>query len=216
MKLYLTRTPFLIKLLFRNWVWSFSTRKKKLYLTFDDGPTPEVTDWVLDQLKQYNAQATFFCIGKNIDEHPALFKRIQSEGHIVGNHTHNHYKSSEYSTAAYLENVILAHKHFEGIQPKLFRPPYGKLSLKKARKLRQLGYTIVMWDVLSADFDPGISAQKCLNNVIKNSDRGSIIVFHDSKKSFDKLQFALPRILEYYSYKGFKFSGISSSTAPLN
>src|SRR5210317_805562 len=134
MKLYLTRTPFLIKLLFRKWVWSFSRRKKELYLTFDDGPTPEVTDWVLDQLKPYDAKATFFCIGKNIDKHPTLFKRIKKEGHTVGNHTQNHLKSAKHNTAKYLENILLADKHFKGVEPKLFRPPYGKLSLKKARK----------------------------------------------------------------------------------
>lgn len=209
MKLYLTKTPFLIKLLFPNWVWSFSAKKKELFLTFDDGPTPEVTDWVLQELKKHNAKATFFCIGKNIDQHPELFEQIKAQGHTVGNHTHNHFKSAEHSTKAYLENVANASRHFEGYKPKLFRPPYGKLGLKKSIKLRSLGYKIIMWDVLSADFDTSISNLNCLNNVIKNTTNGSIIVFHDSLKASEKLQYVLPKILEYYSSKGYEFKSIT-------
>lgn len=209
MKLYLTKTPFLLKLLFSNWIWSFSPKKKELFLTFDDGPTPEITDWVLAELENYNAKATFFCIGKNIDAYPTLFDQLKAADHAVGNHTQNHFKSTEHSTAAYLENVAQASKHFEGLDSKLFRPPYGKLGLKKSLKLRKLGYKIIMWDVLSADFDTSIDPAKCLNNVIKNVDNGSIIVFHDSEKAFEKLRFVLPKVLEYYTSKGYEFKSIS-------
>ena len=209
MKPYLTKTPLLIKLLFQNWVWSFPSKKKELFLTFDDGPTPVVTDWVLQELKKYNAKATFFCVGKNIDEHPELFNQIKAEGHSIGNHTQNHFKSTEHNTNDYLENIIIASKHFKNIKPKLFRPPYGRLGLRKSRNLRKLGYKIIMWDVLSADFDTSISNLKCLNNVIENTTQGSIIVFHDSKKASEKLRFVLPKILEYYSFKGYEFKGIA-------
>lgn len=209
MKLYLTKTPFLVKLLFSKWEWSFYSKKKELYLTFDDGPTPEITDWVLDELKKYDAKATFFCIGKNIDENPQIFERIKSEGHTVGNHTQNHFKSNKHRVEDYLENISLASKHFEGIKPKLFRPPYGRLGLRKSYILRKFGYRIIMWDVLSADFDTKISETKCLNNVIANTDKGSIIVFHDSQKASEKLRFVLPKILEYYSYKGYEFKSIA-------
>ncbi len=209
MKLYLTKTPLLVKLLFSNWIWSFHSKKKELFLTFDDGPTPKVTDWVLEELKKYEAKATFFCIGKNIDSNPKLFERIKAEGHAVGNHTQNHFKSTDHNTRTYLKNIAETSRHFSGLEPKLFRPPYGKLGLRKAKALRKLGYKIIMWDVLSADFDTSISEQKCLNNVIANTQKGSIIVFHDSQKASKKLRFVLPKILEYYSYKGFEFKSIT-------
>lgn len=214
MKPYFIRTPSLLKFIFRNWVWRLSSRKKVLYLTFDDGPTPEITEWTLQELKKYEAKATFFCIGKNIAEHPEIFQKIREEKHAVGNHTNNHLNGWKTKTAAYLQNIEDAEKYFEEnpkskiVNQKLFRPPYGKITFSQSRKIRKKGYKIIMWDVLSGDFDPKISNEKCLKNVIRNIQNGSVVVFHDSDKASEKLKFVLPKVLEYYSAKGFIFSSI--------
>lgn len=210
MKLYFVKTPNLIKLLFRRWIWSFSKKEKVLYLTFDDGPTPEITDWTLKQLKKYNAKATFFCIGKNIVEHPKVFEKIVTANHSIGNHTFNHLNGWKTSTKTYTSNSFKVNKSIQK-KIKLFRPPYGKISLSQSKILRKKGYKIIMWDVLSADFDTKISAEKCLENVIRNTENGSILVFHDSIKASEKLFYVLPKILEYYSYKGFKFKKITEN-----
>jgi len=207
MKPYLVKTPSLVKFIFRNWVWSFSKKEKAIYLTFDDGPTPEITEWTLDQLNKYNAKATFFCIGKNVLQHPEIFQKIIDNNHSIGNHTHNHLHGLKTTTADYLDNINKAELAFQK-KPKLFRPPYGKLSFSQAKQIRKKGYKIVMWDVLSADFDTSISKEECLKNVIKYTSNGSIIVFHDSVKASEKLKFVLPQLLEYYTSKGFLFKGI--------
>ena len=208
MKSYLVKTPSFIKFLFRNWVWSFSKKEKVIYLTFDDGPTPEITEWTLTQLNKHNAKATFFCIGKNITENSEIYAKIIENKHAIGNHTNNHLNGLKTEISVYLENIETCSKHFSK-NSKLFRPPYGKLTLKQSKKIRSKGYKIVMWDVLSADFDTSISKQKCLDNIIKNTENGSIIVFHDSIKASKKLQFVLPKVLEYYSEKEFVFKKIS-------
>lgn len=223
MKPYFIKTPGILKIIFRNWVWRLSSKEKVLYLTFDDGPTPEITEWTLNELKKHKAKATFFCIGKNIAEHPEIFQKILKENHAVGNHTNNHLNGWKTKTAAYLKNIEDAEKYFEeNLKPnhfnerletrnlKLFRPPYGRLTLSQSRKIRKKGYKIIMWDVLSADFDPAVSNDKCLENVIRNTQNGSIIVFHDSVKASEKLKFVLPKILEYYSFIGFKFKSIEN------
>jgi peptidoglycan/xylan/chitin deacetylase (PgdA/CDA1 family) len=215
MKPYFIKTPILLKFIFRNWVWRLSSKKKVLYLTFDDGPTPEITEWTLDELKKYEAKATFFCIGKNIAEHPEIFQNILEENHAVGNHTNNHLNGRKTKTAAYLQNIEEAENYFEKnrkseiINLKLFRPPYGRLTLSQSKKIRKKGYKIIMWDVLSADFDPKISNEKCLENVIRNIENGSIIIFHDSVKASEKLKFVLPKVLEYYSARGYKFGPLA-------
>jgi peptidoglycan/xylan/chitin deacetylase (PgdA/CDA1 family) len=206
MKLYLTKTPRVIQKIFKNYTWRFFTDKKEIYLTFDDGPTPKITNWTLDILKKYNAKATFFCIGKNVVAEPEIYNRILEEKHQIGNHTNNHLKAST-TSKAYIENVLLAEKQLEN-KAKLFRPPYGKIKKKQADKLRSLGFEIIMWDVLSADFDILISNQRCLENVLKNTTSGSIIVFHDSKKAAERLTYVLPKVLEYYSEKGYVFKAI--------
>jgi len=207
MKQYFIKTPNPVKLIFKNWVWSFSSKEKNLYLTFDDGPTPEITNWTLDQLDKYNAKATFFCIGKNVEQHPTIFKNIIEREHTVGNHTHNHLNGYNKKKSTYIQNVEAAEKHLTNTS-KLFRPPYGKLKLAQSKKLRKKGYKIIMWDVLSADFDLSITPEKCLKNVIGNVENGSIIVFHDSVKAHEKLQYVLPIILEYYTEKGYQFKAI--------
>ena len=216
MKPYFIRTPSLLKFIFRNWVWRLSPKEKVLYLTFDDGPTPEITEWTLNELKKYNAKATFFCIGKNIGEHPEIFQKIMEENHSVGNHTNNHLNGWKTKTSIYLENIEESAKYFTQYLKlktenlKLFRPPYGRLSFSQSKKIREMGYKIIMWDVLSADFDPKISNEKCLENVIRNIQNGSVIVFHDSVKASEKLKFVLPKVLEYYNYQGFVFKSIEN------
>lgn len=208
MKMYFVKTPKLIKTVFFKWFWSFSTKEKIIYLTFDDGPTSEITEWTLNELNKHNAKATFFCIGKNIEEHPEIFQKILNEGHSVGNHTNNHLNGFKTSTKVYLKNIELSKQKFGAKKPYLFRPPYGKITLKQSKKIRDKGYKIIMWDVLSADFDTTITNQTCLKNVIKYTANGSIIVFHDSVKASEKLKYVLPQVLEYYSNNGYSFKQI--------
>mgnify|MGYP005991343667 CR=1 FL=1 len=207
MKFYLNKTPRIIQRFLKDYRWRFSTEKKVIYLTFDDGPTPIITDWTLNILKAYNAKATFFCIGKNIVEEPEIYTRILAGNHQVGNHTHNHKNGFKTDVKDYINNILEAEKHLKN-SSKLFRPPYGKIRRKQTQKIKSLGYQIIMWDVLSADVDTNISKEKCLQNVLTNAKEGSIIVFHDSKKAAKNLQFTLPKVLDYYSKKGFTFKAI--------
>ena len=209
------KTPKLVPKLFPNYVWNIETSQKELYLTFDDGPTPEITDWVLDMLKIYNAKATFFCIGKNVETHPDIFKRILDDGHSIGNHTQNHVKGWRIKTPNYIENVLQAETVLElqitnqgSSSSKLFRPPYGQIKPQQGTKLLELGYKIVMWDVLSFDWDAEVSEKACLNNVISKSKPGSIIVFHDSVKASRNMQHALPKVLDYFSKEGYNFKSL--------
>lgn len=215
MKFYFVKTPNIVKLLFNNWIWSFSSKKKHLYLTFDDGPTPVVTNWVLKELEKYKAKATFFCIGKNIEAFPKTYQKIIVGNHSVGNHTFNHLCGFKTDTKTYLQNIsevedlINKNPELTSKNSKLFRPPYGKIKLHQAKEIRKKGFKIIMWDVLSADFDNTISAEKCLENVVRNITNGSIIVFHDSLKGQERLMYVLPKILEYYTKKGYEFKAIS-------
>ena len=198
------KTNRIIKWIFPNYVWDIPNDAKKVFLTFDDGPTPEITEWVLEQLKKYNAKATFFCIGNNIEKYPELFQKTIAEGHAIGNHTFNHLKGWKTSTEDYIENVKL----FETKNPKLvtrnlFRPPYGKIKPSQSKRLRKLGYKIIMWNVLSRDYDQTISATQCLENVLPNVKTGSIIVFHDSLKAEHNLKYVLPKTLEFLKENGF-------------
>ncbi len=197
---YWIKTNKLIKLIFSNYVWDIPTVEKKVYLTFDDGPTPEITAWVLNQLKEFNAKATFFCIGENIQKYPEIFDSILTNGHTIGNHTFNHHNGWKTKTSDYIENVLLCKEVIRKQttdNTQLFRPPYGKIRKSQANLLRKNGYKIIMWDVLSADFDASISPEKCLHNVISNTQPGSIIVFHDSEKSHKNLVFTLPKFLTF-------------------
>jgi peptidoglycan/xylan/chitin deacetylase (PgdA/CDA1 family) len=201
-----------IKKIFNNLVWDIQNSDKKIYLTFDDGPIPEVTEWVLDLLKSEEIKATFFCIGDNIKKHPEVYKRILSEGHQTGNHTFNHLNGWKTETNHYIDNFKLCeteHLKLNAEHSFLFRPPYGKIKPSQSKAIRQLGYKIIMWDVLSYDFDSTISAEKSSDNVILNTAQGSIIVFHDSLKSEKNLRFALPRVIHVLKEKGFTFDVIS-------
>ena len=208
MKTYFVKTPKLIKLIFFKWFWSFSNKEKIIYLTFDDGPTHEITEWTLNQLRKYKAKATFFCIGKNIEALPTIFQKVINDGHTIGNHTNNHLNGFKTSTKLYLENIALSEEKFDTTKPHLFRPPYGKINWSQSKRIRNNGYKIIMWDVLSADFDTTITKQDCLKNVIKHTKSGSIVVFHDSIKASEKLRYVLPQVLEYYSNNGYSFKQI--------
>lgn len=203
------KTKPIIKKLFSNYVWSIPNNEKIVFLTFDDGPIPEITDWVLAQLKVYNYKATFFCIGNNVEKYPTQFNKLISEGHAIGNHTYNHVKGWNTSTKDYLDEVelcsnIIQQSAREKKHSTLFRPPYGKITPVQSKKLRKLGYKIIMWDVLSADYKKEISKEKCLENVLKNIESGSIIVFHDSIKAFPNLEYTLPKTLEFLSENGYQ------------
>ena len=199
-----TYIPKWFEKLYRGPIWSVKTSKKEVFLTFDDGPTPEITPWVLDQLKKHKAKATFFCIGKNIAAHPEITKRILKEGHRIGNHTYNHVNGWNTKKDTYLKEVektqLLLKNH--DISTKLFRPPYGKISPKQLRTLLKKEYKIILWNVLSVDYDSKTSPEKCTQNVLKNSSNGAIIVYHDSIKANRNLKKSLPEILQHFSEKG--------------
>ena len=211
MKFYWIKTNTFIKKIFSNYVWDVPNTENKIYLTFDDGPTPDVTEWVLEELKKHQAKATFFCIGKNIENNPDLFKRVVNDGHAIGNHTFNHFNGWKTSSDNYLKNTYQCQDEISkliNINNKLFRPPYGKIKTSQSKELRKLGYKIIMWDVLSADFDQTITPEKCLENVLQNAVSGSIIIFHDSVKGYKNLEYVLPQSLKVLKERGFTFDTI--------
>lgn len=211
MKLEWIVPPKIIKRIFSNYCWNVPSEDNSVYLTFDDGPISEVTPWILAELEKFEAKATFFCIGENIQKHPDVFRQVIEAGHAVGNHTFHHLNGWNTTIRKYVENaqqcqnIIAEHYKPNTVNGKLFRPPYGKIRPRQSISLHKKGYKIIMWSVLSADYDVSLSKEKCLENVIKNVQPGSIIVFHDSLKAFPRLEYALPKALEYLKEKGFKF-----------
>lgn len=205
--MYLVKTPQFIQNLFPNFTWKIPTQEKVLYLTFDDGPIPEVTPWVLEQLKAYNAKATFFCVGDNVQKHNDVFEQVLDGGHSVGNHTFNHLNGWSSENIPYFHNVRRCARL---VKSELFRPPYGRLRPKQAQFL-QRHYRIIMWDILSGDFDQNLSKEQCLKNVMGYANAGSVIVFHDSIKAQERLEFVLPKVLEHFSAKGFRFEALSEN-----
>jgi len=203
---YPVKTPFFIKLFFPRLLCSMPKAvKPTLYLSFDDGPNAEQSPWVLDTLKKYQAKATFFCIGNKVEAHPEIVQQILEEGHRLGNHSYSHLNGWKSKNSAYIEDV---ERCAAIINTKLFRPPYGRIGLRQLTALQKKNYQIVLWDVLSGDFDPKLSKEQCLKNVLQNSKNGSIIVFHDSAKAFEKLTYVLPLVLEHYQKLGFEFKSL--------
>ncbi len=201
MKNYLVKTPRLLKALYSQCIWHINDNANSVYITFDDGPHPVITPYILDLLKQYQAKATFFCIGKNVKDYPEVYQRILAEGHGVGNHTHNHLNGWNTENIDYFKDLRLASKY---IQSNVFRPPYGRITYSQAMGVQRLfpKMQIIMWDILSGDFDVNLSAEDCLLNVQSTTQPGSIIVFHDSDKAWGRLEFALPKFLAYCQQKG--------------
>lgn len=191
-------------------IWNMPRNEKKIYITFDDGPTPEITEQVLSILSQYNAKATFFCLGKNVSQYPDIYNKILVMGHETGNHTQNHLNGWKTKNTEYFDDIQQAEK---SISSKLFRPPYGRISASQILYLKKY-YKIIMWEVLSGDYMKTLNKEKCLNNVLNNTREGSIVVFHDSVKAADKVLYALPRILDNFTERGFMFDSIrlNSST----
>jgi peptidoglycan/xylan/chitin deacetylase (PgdA/CDA1 family) len=206
--MYLVKTPWLLKKLYPELVWNIDQNDRCIYLTFDDGPIPIVTPFVLNILKEYNAKATFFCIGDNVRKHPDVFEQVKTEGHAIGNHTFNHLKGWKTDDKTYFENFLEADKL---IDSKLFRPPYGRIKRSQIKLLKQAkpGLQLIMWDVLSGDFDQELSPEKCLDNVLNGvKDKSSIVLFHDSLKAFVRMKYALPKAMEYWSKEGYTFKSL--------
>lgn len=205
------KTPFFLRIALPKYRWLVNTRAKDIFLTFDDGPVPGATEFVLDTLKQFNAQATFFCVGDNIAKHPHIFNRVVAEGHTIGNHTHNHLNGWKTSTDEYVANVYRCQQEISKLhQTKsrpLFRPPYGRI-LRKQAALLLPDFDIVMWDVLTADYNPTLSPQRCLRNAIVHTKPGSIVLFHDSIKAEKNLRYTLPQYLQYFKNQGFEFKSL--------
>jgi len=198
----IVRPPRILTMFFKSLVWRISDKSQAIFLTFDDGPIPETTPIILRILKAYDVKATFFCIGDNVQKYPELYQQIIDEGHAVGNHSFNHVVGWHTDTYEYLENIA---KASELIDSKLFRPPHGKITPRQIKLLRN-NYKIIMWDVLSYDYDKNVDEKQCLRNVMRYTRPGSIIVLHDSLKAREKVLFVLPRILNSLKTNGFRFS----------
>lgn len=213
MTLIPVKTPLVAKKMFPNYVWDIPTNDKTIYLTFDDGPTPKITNWTLNVLKEFDAKATFFCIGNNISKYPHIFQTLITEGHSIGNHTYDHIKGWKTKLVDYLDNIDKTEKiinsefKLNNFQL-LFRPPHGQITPHQGKKLLELNYKIIMWDVLSFDWEKDVSKETCLENVISHTTNGSIVVFHDSIKASKNMQYALPKVLEHFSKEGFIFKAL--------
>lgn len=221
---FLTKTPYFLKKFYsKQLIWHKTRAEKVIYLTFDDGPIPIVTPWVIKTLKTFNAKATFFCIGDNIIKNPEIFEQLKADGHAIGNHTFNHLKGWKTDNKTYVANFL---KCQNLTQTALFRPPYGRIKKSQIEEIYKTSTqegndqknlhlpsilnikpktSIIMWDVLSGDFDPSLSAKKCLGSVLKHTENGSIVVFHDSVKAWDRLEYVLPKALKIWTEEGFEF-----------
>jgi len=203
--MYLVKTPWWLRALYSDLIWHIPTNEKIIYLSFDDGPHETATNFVLDELAKYNAKASFFCIGKNVLKYPAIYQQIIDEGHAVGNHTQHHANGWEVSNEVYFEEIEQAAAL---ISSNFFRPPYGRIKRKQINKIINNPYQIIMWSVLCGDFDLNLSPEACCNNVLNHAKSGSIVVFHDSTKAWERMSYALPRVLVHFSNLGYRFKAI--------
>jgi peptidoglycan-N-acetylglucosamine deacetylase len=201
---YFVKTPDIVKPLYPSLIWDVNVAEKIAYLTFDDGPTPEITDNILAILSRFDAKATFFLIGENVQEHPTYLDLYKAAGHTIGNHSYSHMNGWLNGTGAYISDIEKAAKFVES---NLMRPPYGKIKRTQINKLKN-SYSIVMWDILSGDFDPNVGPEACFHNVVDSVVPGSIIVFHDSIKASKTLLESLPRILRTLSSEGYRFEAL--------
>lgn len=208
MKRLLHKTPVWIQKLYPDFVWKIPTDHKELFLTFDDGPIPEVTEFVVDELAKYNAQATFFCVGENIQKHLEIAKRVVEAGHALGNHTFNHLKGWQTNNFRYWKNVLACDKQISPLQEPLllFRPPYGRIKRSQAAALHK--YKIVMWNRLAWDFEKKLDRESAIRHLTDDAPTGSIFVFHDNVKSYANMREVLPAVLKHYSSNGFIFKAI--------
>ena len=202
--MYPIKTPKILRWPYPEMVWKVKTEKKEVFLTFDDGPIPEITPWVLKKLKMFEAPAMFFMVGDNIDKHPEVFQQVLDSENGIGHHTQNHLVGWNSDLDTYLDNVELCASKMES---RFFRPPHGRIKRSQVKVLKE-DYNLIMWDVLSGDFDDSISVEKCVTNVIDNVSCGSIIVFHDSTKAWPRLEKALPEILIQLREKGYSFGDL--------
>lgn len=187
-----------------DFIWE-TKQKDTVYFTFDDGPHSSITPFVLEQLALYNAKASFFCIGKNVAAHPNVFEKIIAQGHTIGNHTYHHINGWKSSIKSYVYNVYRAQQI---IPSKLFRPPYGRIRPRQAKYLLKRGYKIVMWSLLTGDFDTHLKPEDCMHQILANIKPGDIIVFHDSEKAWERLSYCLPKILAYCKEKNWKMAAL--------
>ncbi len=208
--MYLHFTPQIIQWIYPELLWHCPRDEKKIYLTFDDGPVPEATGYVLDMLAAYEAKATFFCVGENVQKNPKIFEQILASGHQVGNHTFNHLNGRRVGNDRYIKNIQACDEVFGSFgleEKKYFRPPYGRI---KPSQIKQLAdhHKIVMWDVLSGDFDPTLTKEMCLYKSIKYTKAGSLVVFHDSLKTIETLRYVLPKYLAHFTEQAFTFEAL--------
>lgn len=205
---YFIKTPGWLKLLYPNCLWDMEKKEQTLYLSFDDGPHPVITPFVLDELKKYNAKATFFCIGENVLKYPEVYRRLQDEGHATGNHTQHHINGWKTEDSSYLDDIAAAGNH---IRSSLFRPPYGRIRRSQIKKLHHTNSEtrIVMWNILAGDWDADLKPERCYDRIRKKISDGDIIVFHDSEKAWDRMSYSLPLLLKEFSQKGYHFGVIS-------
>ena len=207
---YISRIPKILRRFLPGDLWEMPGDEPVMYLTFDDGPHPEVTAFVLEELRKWNAEATFFCIGNNVKTYPDMYRQVLNAGHRVGNHTMHHVNAWKVKDADYLEDVAAAKQY---IDSGLFRPPYGKITKFLQQQLAAPAYGLqtVMWSLLSADFDTKLSPERCLHRLLLRAKAGDIIVFHDSEKARLRLEYVLPKFLKYFSEKGFTFKKLEGN-----
>jgi len=207
---YLVKTPWWLKKLYPGCLWEMPVKEKTLYLSFDDGPHPTITPFVLQQLKKFNAKATFFCIGENVARYPDVFQQVINEGHAVGNHTHQHLNGWKTSGTEYINDIKKAGEY---INSRLFRPPYGRIKRSQLRQLMngENKMTVVMWNILAGDWDPTVDPSLCFERIKKKISDGDIIVLHESEKAWDRMSYCLPKLLEYYALNGICFAKIDQS-----